>query len=535
MKIYCQNNAFITEPVRYTIDYMLNRSGFFFEWMDQQKKHDATGLKLIYGPEETLTGTDKKTIYLAQYFKLEELHQTPSAWTEVRINKEEIPVLKQPGKDKISRIIPSLSSIDIIANVYYHLTRIEELGFRYPEDTDKNVENSILFMDKGFMNPVADVLIDFFKTEIEEIFRSNSLFLIKKAHYPQGQDFGIAFTHDVDFIRAFHPLKKIWLKILILTGLKKNLSLKGIETLDRNAWGFDRLLDFYRKNKYKATFFFLAKYMEGVHFRYRIGSRKIKQLLKQLKQDGHEIAFHPSRYAFDKPERYKKEKDKLEWTAKIKLSGLRHHYLRCLFPKIWEICNRLGLKYDAGMIHRFYSGFRAGTCFPFPAFDHLNKKPIDIIEFPTTFFENTLPEHGYDVEKSKKVIQELLEKVKTHGGLFNILWHTNNIYQSDNYKYLWQYLTELIQNEDIFHKPLSEHYDWYQNRSKIKIDSIKKSESGFIIHFDIPENIKEFSLVVPSQYKYLSPSELQYDIEKNKLIIKNENETGIILEAQTSE
>ena len=272
--------------------------------------------------------------------------------------------------------------------------------------------------------------------------------------------------------------------------------------------------------------------MEGLHFRYRIGSSKIRQLFKHLKSDKHEIAFHPSRYAFENPDCYLKEKTKIEKISCTKISGLRHHYLRCLFPQIWRTASQLHLKYEAGMIHRRHSGFRAGTCFPFAAFDHKNQKCIDIIEFPITFFENTLPDKGNDFEASKDLIKKLMNVVKKHGGLLNILWHSNNLYQPEVYKKLWNFIINLIKTENAYIQPLIEHYSWHKLRENINIKSFKKSEKGYTIIIALPDGIQQFCLHVPANYKYKSNFKMQHDLIKNILIIDcNNTKTQLSIEA----
>ncbi len=533
MKIYCLKNEYTTAAAHHTISYLLNRIGFFFEWITDTQEIINKGLLLVYQPKDTQGAYPVPTIILIKHFDLEKLHTGNLNWDRVDIGEKKVPILVRAHQKSINKLIPQLLSFDIIANIYYHLNRLEEINFLHPDDIDKNVNNSILFKQGNFMIPVVDVLCDFLKQEIEKKFQENKLFQLTKTFYPRGEIYGIALTHDVDLIRAFHPLKKQLIKLVIRLGTKKNHNIKEIDWLDSNSWGFDRLLPFYRKNNLKATFFFMAKYMEGMHFRYRIGSRKIRRLFRQLKSDGHEIAFHPSRYAFEKPKQYFKEKKKLEKISVTQIAGLRHHFLRCLFPKIWQTTAELNLKYEAGMIHRHYSGFRAGTCFPYIPFDPENQKQINIIEFPTTFFENTLPNKGTDYEASKETIIKLLDVVKKHGGLFNILWHSNNTYQPGIYFKLWKFITSLIKEQDAFIQPLVEHYNWYNLREQIRINTFKESEKGYTINITLPKEVQHFCLNLPANYNYKSKNRLIYDSVKKSLIIENEQaQSNIVIEAR---
>ena len=534
MIIYCLKTDSIIGAAEYSINYILNRCGFFFEWITSPKEIKGEGLLLIYQSAKIPNTYPLPAIHLHQEFKLNELLKNKIKWNVITIANDDIPILISPENPDLANSKIHISSFDIIANVYYHLARLEENNYQHPDDTDKNVKISILFKNGKFMIPVVDILCDFFKDEIEYKFKENNMISIRKSYYPENQSFGIALTHDVDFIRAFHPIKKIFLKLFILLGLKKNITAREIDQIDNLTWGFDKLISFYKQNNLKATFFFLTRYIEGWHFRYRIASNRMKRLLAQLKSDKHEISFHPSRYAFENPKRYSKEKIKLEKISGLTISGIRHHYLRCLYPQIWQTAAQLNLKYDTGMIHRRYSGFRAGTCYPFETFNHRNQKQYDIIEFPITFFENALPEKGTDLEASKDTIKQLLEIVKKQGGLFNILWHSNNIYQPEVYAKLWESTLSLIKDEDALNQPLIEHYKWHKIREKINLTSYENTSEGFSLNIAVPAGIDKFTLHVPANYKFKSNSKMQHDPIKNILIIDcDDSNAPIFVEAQT--
>jgi len=439
MKIFCIKNQFLSRQAEYVISYLLNRSGFFFEWNTDITELVQPGIILYYAPSEMIIETSFPVFHLPKKFELENIDKETVSWDETEIENERIPILKEIRSKRIGQDKYLQLPFDITANIYFHLARIEEFNYNHPDEVDENAAKSILFNYKNFMLPIVDILVKCFIDNIRNIIKEHNLFFIQKGLYPSGEDFAVAITHDVDFIRAFHPIKKLVLKILIKFGLLRSTTIEKIDELEKNYWGFDRLLKYYCDNKYNATFFFIAKYIENFSFRYRISSKRFRKLFKDLKTDNHEIAFHPSRFSFEHPKRYSKEIKKLEKKSQTEIEGLRHHYLRCTYPQIWKIVKKLGLKYDASLIHRNYSGFRAATCCPFPTFDHVEQQELGVVEFPTLFFENTLPDDGNDINKSKEVIKSLFLEVKNNQGIFNVLWHTNNIYQPENYIHLWNF------------------------------------------------------------------------------------------------
>lgn len=521
MQLLCLNNEYTSAAVKYTIGYLLDRIGFFYKWINDPVEAEENRLLICYRPDHVKMNSSGPVLFLYKHFELEQLHNTNYVLDKATFGNENIPIIIAPGKQKFITSKPTLSSFDLIANLYYHLVRLEERDFQHPDDIVNHVENSILFKHGTCMIPIVDILCDFFQNEVKNKAKENNLILFRKSFYPQGENFGIAFTHDVDFIHAYHPLKKFILKLLIKLKIKKNLTAEHIDEQDIAVWGFDKLLPFYKKNNFRATFFFLAKYLEGWHFRYRIGSKKMKKLLSQLKSDNHEIALHPSRYAFEHPGRYAREKKKLQRFAQTKIIGMRHHYLRCLYPRIWNQAARIGLSYDAGMVHQYSSGFRAGTCHPFETFDHNHQSQTGVIEFPTAFFENTLPEKGHNLPASIEQIQALITIVKKHQGLLTILWHSNHIKQPPSYAALWNEIIRLLQNSDALILPLREHYHWFRQRREITLTDIWPVDDKWYLRLSIPPDLTRFTLLIPEEAEISLDESCTYTRKGSQLIIDN--------------
>ncbi|MCD4691951.1 MAG: hypothetical protein K8R79_03460 [Calditrichales bacterium] len=524
MKLYCYKNEFITPAVQYTIDFILNSLGYFYDWITDIETIPENSVLIVYAPVPRPFKFKGSVIHIPQNIILENIDKTDLTWQELEINNEAVPVI---GK---SSNIPTedyknyhLLQLDLPANIYFHLARIEELSFTHPDQVDAAVTKSILYKYDKFKLPVVDILSNWFSGIIDNIFKETNQLIIKKAAYPNGEEFGIALTHDVDMTRAYHPLKKFFIKFCISLGLYKNKTCQALDTEDQNTWGFDRLLNFYKQKNWRATFFFIPKYMEDAHFRYNIKNKKFKELFTQLKIDNHEIAFHPSRYSFDRPKRYLKEKKKLEKTANITIHGLRQHYLRCLFPQIWTIARKLNLKYDAGLIYRKFSGFRAGAAHPFNCFDHRNNAELNITEFPTAFFENTLPGEGKNIEQSLTVVNKIISQVKKYHGLLTALWHQNNLYQPESYPCFWDYFLKLIEKENVFLAALSEQLDWQNKRKQIQVDEITYLKTGLTFELSFPSNLNRFSLLFPSNNFEieLEDSKVNYCFNNNLLILKN--------------
>lgn len=490
MQIYCLINEFTDTAAETTLSNILNQLGFFYSWITPETKTDLPSIYLEYLSPKTVKTEKENHFYIPCLLPPARLTKKQISWNIIEFEAEQIPIL---GDSKLKDDQDNCYSIDLIGNVYYHLNRIEEQIYTHPNQMDPQSTGSILETYGDFQLPVVDIMIDHFGQWLEQKAKEMSLTVIKKTPFPQGESFGLALTHDVDFIRAFHPLKKWYLKLKAFLGLSPGLTPATIEQQDQDKWGFDQLLPLYQQKKWPATFFFIARHLEGSHFRYRINSRKMRTIIRQLSQQGHEIALHPSRYAFEHRWRYLIEKLRLQFISRTKISGMRHHYLRGLFPGLWHQAAKLGLAYETTLCHRRKSGYRSGTTRPyFPA--EINPP---VLAIPTVFFENTLPDEGADPEQSIQEIKELLNEVKKRQGLFTILWHTNHILQPANYRLIWQELIKLLEQEEPFISTLHGHTKWVQQRQEIQLKYFQIETKKMILECTFSAELDKFSLRFP--------------------------------------
>jgi hypothetical protein len=225
--------------------------------------------------------------------------------------------------------------------------------------------------------------------------------------------------------------------------------------------------------------------MEGLHFRYNIKSKKFTALLNSLKEKGQEIALHSSLRAFDHPSRYKAEKDKLRTTSNTFISGLRQHYLRGKYPRLWRIAARNGFKYDSSLGYNYQAGYRAGTTHPFYAYDYDREQQYDLIEFSLVFFENNLPKG----DEQEKYIQDLITQTREFGGLMVALLHPSNFLKEPFFS-MWNNFVEKLKKEKVYINSLSGHYSWRKSREKIKV--IRRS--GNAVTIEKPADLSHFSI-----------------------------------------
>jgi len=498
--------------LKYIVDFIFTTLGFNVEIISTTKFKKSKELAIGYLKNDELNSF--KNINLINIANFEELNQLEEFEKSIKIkkvNSENIPILgktfnEKKGigwkKNKKENYYTSDTKTwqleyDIVTNIFYHLSRFEERWRIFADEKDTDWSKSVLSRAGNLRIPAVDILINEFKSIIYSKCKLYDLPIVRILPWPNAQKFGVAFTHDVDLTRGYSVKEyltsksKSVLYSVLNKSDKKEKNDKNFEDKNSTVWTFPYIQNFYKKKKWKATFFFLAKMLEGKHLRYNISSKKFQSLFNELKSDGHEIALHPSLKAFENPEKYKSEKNHLEKNIESNIKGMRQHYLRFKVPRIWNLTELAKLKYDSSLGYNFQAGFRGGTSNCFKVFDFKENKKLNVSEFPITFFEYNLPQQGQDKKQSKEVIERMVKQVEKNESMLNVLIHPSNFLVSPFEDY-WQLLIGLIEKKKIFVATLSDFLQWFENKRQIKI-SFKKTKNKMIIDIRKPRALRVFS------------------------------------------
>jgi hypothetical protein len=186
----------------------------------------------------------------------------------------------------------------------------------------------------------------------------------------------------------------------------------------------------------KVAFYFITECTD-THYdsNFDFESPSMRELLLEIHKRGHEIGLHPGYKCVDDPKLFKKSADSLRKTlsdigiVQSEIGG-RMHYLRWdakTTPKLWE---ENGFDYDSTLSFAELSGFRCGTCHPFPMYDLVNRKPLKVIQRPLINMESTViaakyEDKGYSHAAVSRFNQFKLT-VEENRGEYVLLWHNTH-------------------------------------------------------------------------------------------------------------
>lgn len=278
--------------------------------------------------------------------------------------------------------------------------------------------------------------------------------LVRKSYWPHGKKFAVCLTHDVDEFKKTYqwitrPIRSI--KNKDFTALKNQIiSLYNKIQGKEPYWTFKEIMEIEKESEVKSTYYFLKENgkksllkPENWHLYGRCHSLQkpwIKEIIKELYDEGHEIGVHGSTFSYENPEILKEQKTEIEQISGAKIYGIRQHRLNMNIPITWEYQTDAGLLYDTSLGYKAINGngFRFGTCFPFyPA--GIDNNPMKILEIPLSIMDVSLPPGTKGWDQAENIVNT----VEEFNGVLTLLWHPP-VFNPLEYPLLGEYYRKLI-------------------------------------------------------------------------------------------
>jgi hypothetical protein len=237
--------------------------------------------------------------------------------------------------------------------------------------------------------------------------------------------FAVALTHDIDNCMS------AWLEGSF-SELKKGhiLSIPGLvlkRFLSKDDWfNFDLIASIEKQYEARSTFFFLpekGKKDQWKNADYHIRSKKIRQVIRNLDDDGFETGIHGSFGTHTDTQKLTGEIAAIDSPSVI---GNRYHFLMFDPGKTAGVLETSGVRYDTSLGFAEHAGFRRGTCYPFYLYDFVRERISTVLEIPLIVMDTTLRNKKYMRLTPGTVFGEisgLMDEVRKFNGVFTLLWH----------------------------------------------------------------------------------------------------------------
>ena len=316
---------------------------------------------------------------------------------------------------------------DLVASVFYVLTRMEEYNCYSYDDHDRfPFSHSILKKYEWVEQAVCDrwasyIIVDLLKVEVVK------------------SKVEIIPTFDIDNTYAFklksgkrRALSK--LKDVVKLDAKRITKRKSVENGEKDPYDtFDKIIEVGKQFSGVKVFWLTAS--EGSKDRnVPIGNIQHRKLIKRVAQSV-EVNIHPSYGSFLNASQVMSERDGLESITGSSIVRSRQHFLRFQLPKSYRDLIDAGIRNDYSMGFAENVGFRSGTARAHNWFDLERNEVTELTLHPFTYMDGTLLEYmSLTPEESKRRIQKLYAEIQNFGGDFIFLWHNETIGEYGKWK-----------------------------------------------------------------------------------------------------
>lgn len=337
--------------------------------------------------------------------------------------------------------------IDVFASVFFMLTRWEEFVKKEKDSNGRFAgSNSVAYRCNFIFRPIVNEYVEMIWRMIVSIGY--------KGDRKEGK-FEIVPTHDID-----HPFMR---RRLLKTTYYIVRSIFKLDGESLKAYIRDILFDpydvydFFMDNSEKAgvksRFYFMSADPSTVANQTSpyIKSKNFSHIIDKVKQRGHIIGFHPGVFSLKSDDNWRKEKERLEHEAGVRVEEGRQHYLSFSVPGTFRILENNNMIVDSTLSYHDVEGFRCGTGNSYPIFDILERRELNLQERPLIVMDATLTGYqNYSLDKIKEVLCYYVGIGKKYRMPITILFH-NSSFVGRNGKKLKKIYSELftqIKNEN---------------------------------------------------------------------------------------
>jgi len=341
--------------------------------------------------------------------------------------KENMPIIY--GNHEIEILENELvCGVDIFASSFYMLSRWEEYVMNEKDIHDRFSDELSLAFKFGFYKRAV-------VNEYVELLW-NMLVHLGFNQKRKDRKYNLFLTHDVDFFRRYDSTRKLAKAVGgdLLKRKSPKMAKETISTFQKIKSGeakdpydtFDYLMDISEKYNIKSHFYFIPGKIGEADAQYNIDDLDFTETIFNIIGRGHIVGAHFGYDSYNNKEQISTEKKRLiEITNKIKET--RQHFLRFENPTTWQILEQNEINIDSTLGYTSDIGFRCGTCYEFSVFDIIERKKLNLKEYPLIVMDTALANATKrNEEEFLSELYQINKTVKNFNGNFVFLWHQNN-------------------------------------------------------------------------------------------------------------
>jgi hypothetical protein len=417
----------IKPKVRYVFDTLFMARGIPVAYSSQPP---AGGPWLLYAPTKEAGCTYERCLAIAH---------SADAW---RLFSRPLDAEKATSVEGLVTVFPARAagfdpetdiSFDIVANAFYFLSSWSERREGGAVQTRGMYANSA-FARLGVPQDIVDQYLDRIETKLRALCERASAAPWKPLAWPDGSEFALVLSHDVDFIPGglgdtLVQGAKTMVRHLVhqrdpddalraMTGLARALF------AGRDAYGCIPYIIAREKDLgLRASFQVAAAHRHPHDVNYRIENDRVRDYLRVIVDSGFDLCLHGSYRSTENPDWYAEEVALLARRLAAPV-GSRQHYLSFNYDALFAAQERSGIRFDMSMGFPDRSGPRAGFSYPYFPYCLEEDRPYDVVEISLFLMDVTLRGYmGLKGERARKAIMDSIHDLRQKRGCVSVVWH----------------------------------------------------------------------------------------------------------------
>ena len=310
--------------------------------------------------------------------------------------------------------------------------------------------------------------------------------------WPDGHSFVVCPTHDVDMVTRTWTPRQVGRSIRIaVSGSRGTARAEAVlKALGRvvvfrtsrapsSAATLQQCVDMELGRDVRGSYFFTvyppgrASWYDSVYalndsFVFGDQRRRVRDVLKELVQAGFDVGLHGSSASATDATLLSAQRAVLEDAVGTEVRTTRQHWLHW-DPRLTPAAQAAaGLTADSTLGFNRNIGFRAGTSFPFFLSAPDPFRTVDVLEIPLVAEESALfAADALELDESlaREVVQTLVDRVATVGGVFTTLIHPHSLLE-DRVRSLYTWLLDYALDRGAWIASAAQIDSWWRRRAQ---------------------------------------------------------------------
>jgi hypothetical protein len=310
--------------------------------------------------------------------------------------------------------------------------------------------------------------------------------------WPDGHSFVVCPTHDVDMVtRTWTPAQVSRSIRIAVSGSRGAARAEAVlKALGRvvvfrtsrtpsSAATLQRSVDIERARDIRGSYFFTvyppgrASWYDSVYTvddRFVFGDqrRRVRDVMNELVQAGFDVGLHGSSASATDASLLSAQRAVLEEAVGAEVRTIRQHWLHWDARLTPAAQASAGFTADSTLGFNRNVGFRAGTSFPFFLSTPDPFRVVDVLEIPLVAEESALfAANALELDESlaREVVQTLVDRVATVGGVFTTLIHPHSLLE-DRVRSLYTWLLDYALDRGAWVASAAQIDSWWRRRAR---------------------------------------------------------------------